>query len=242
MKKNIVVCICLFILTVPVFSQIIDKAQYTAIDPYDYKLEEDKPPPRSRIIKYYKSVVEFVSEVKDNDALIYQFISLDKRTPLRLKPNPESKLRPPSPGQTVTVYYTMNKLRSVSVVLDAFEDNRNKDEKGLGVEKSSIPSSSNIKKSDYVLITPDDYSDDAFFTQEGDDDRKFYATLQFVSQEGILFSFSNPENTNEKQVFLKMKAGRRYPVYTVGQKMVVFFTATKEAKDYLRLDDIEVRN
>jgi hypothetical protein len=240
MRKNLVVCVCLFILTVPVFGQAIDKAQYKAIDPFDYKLEEDRPT-RTRVINKYKSVVDFVSEIKENSTISYEFISLDKRTPLRLIPNPESKLKPPSPGQTVTIYYTMNKLRTVSVALDAYEENRNKDEKGLGVEKSSI-SSSNIRKSEYELITPDDYSDDALFTQEGDDDRKFYATLQFVSQEGILFQFSSPENVGGKPALLFMKVGRRYPAFTAGQKMIVYFTATKEAKDYLRLDDIVVMN
>jgi len=242
MRKNLVVYVCLFILAVPVFGQAIDKAQYKAIDPFDYKLEEDKPT-RTRIINSYKSVVEFISERKENNTVFYEFISLDKRTPLRLIPNPDSNLKPPSPGQTVTIYYTMNKLRTVNVVLDAFEDNRNKDERGLGVEKSPIPStSSNIRKSDYELITPDDYSDDAFFTQEGDDDRKFYATLQFVAQEGILFQFSNPGNAGEKPALLFMKVRRRYPAFTAGQKMIVYFTATKEAKDYLRLDDIVVMN
>jgi hypothetical protein len=154
-------------------------------------------------------------------------------------------LRPPSPGQTVTIYYTMNKsLRgTVNVLLDAFEDNRNKDERGLGVEKSSIPSSSpNVRKSDYEQISTDEYTDNAFFTQEGDDERKFYAILQFVSQEGILFQFTNPGNTSEKTAFLFMKVGRRYPVFTAGQKMTVYFTASKEYKDFLRLDDIVVMN
>jgi len=243
MRKNLVVYVCFFILTVPVFSQAINKAEYKAIDPFDYKLEEDKPV-RTRIINRYKSVVEFVSEKKENNTVFYEFLSLDKRTPLRLIPNPESNLKPPSPGQAVTIYYTMNKLRTVTVVLDAFEDNRNKDEKGLGVEKSSIPSvSPNVRKSDYELITPDDYRDDAFFTQEGDDDRKFYTTLQFVSQTGIEFKFSSPENVLEKPVFLYMKVERRYPAFTVGQKMIVYFTATKEeTKDFLRLDDIVVVN
>jgi len=241
MRKNLVVYVCLFLLTVPVFSQAVNKAEYKAIDPFDYKLDEDKA--RRGAERKFKSVVEFVSEKKENNTVFYEFISLDKRTPLRLIPNPDSNLKPPSPGQTVTVYYSVRKLSEDQRVLDLFEDNRNKDEKGLGVEKSPIPSSSpNVRKSDYELITPDDYKDDALYTQEGDDDRKFFATLQFVSQEGILFLFSSPVNNAEKPAFLKMKVGRRYPVFTAGQKMVVYFTATKEAKDYLKLDDIVVVN
>jgi hypothetical protein len=241
MRKNLVVYVCLFILTVPVFSQAINKAEYKAIDPFDYKLDEDKA--RRGTERKFKSVVEFVSEKKENNTVFYEFISLDKLTPLILFPNPASNLRPPSPGQTVTVYYSVRKTSEDQRILDLFEDNRNKDERELGVVKSSIPASSpGIDRRAYIEISPDEYTDDAFFTQEGDDDRKFFATLQFVSQEGILFLFSNPVNNTEKPAFLKMKVGRRYPAFTAGQKMRVYFTATKEAKDYLRLDDIVVMN
>jgi len=243
MRKNLVVYVCLFILTVPVFGQTIDKAQYVAKDPFDYKLEEDSAR-NGTMNKKYKSVVDFVSEKKENNTIFYEFLSLDKLTPLTLFPNPDSKLIPPSPGQTVTVYYTMSKRgNAATIILDAFEDNKNKDEKGVGVEKSPVPSSSpNVRKSDYEEITPDDYKDDALFTQEGDDDRKFYAVLQFVSQEGIIFKFSSPENAGEKPAFLSMKVRRRYPVLTAGQKIRVYFTAIKEYKDFLRLDDIVVMN
>jgi len=185
-------------------------------------------------------VVDFVSEIKENNTTFYEFISLDKRTPLVLFPNPNSRLTPPSPGQTVTVYYTLNKRgNTATTVLDAFEDNKNKDEKGLGVEKKPI-TSSNIKKSEYQEISTDDYKDNAFFTQEDDDDRKFKSTLQFVSQEGIIFKFSSLEKPGETPAFLFMKVGRRYPVFTAGQRMVVYFTASKDYKDFLRLDDIEL--
>jgi len=241
MKKNIVVCVCLFILTVPVFGQTIDKAKYTAIDPFDYKLEEDKA--RSGTInKNYKSVVEFISERKENNTIFYEFISLDKLTPLTLFPNPNSKLKPPSPGQIVTVYYTMSKRgNTATIVLDAFEDNRNKDEKGIGVEKSAIlPSTPNIKKSEYEAITADGYRDDALYTQEGDDDRKFHTILQFVAQEGIFFKFSRPDTPPEELAIILMKVKRRYPQFTAGQRMTVYFTASKAYKDFLILDDIVV--
>jgi hypothetical protein len=242
MRKNLIVYVCLFLITVPIFGQAINKAEYKAIDPFDYKQDEDRV--RRGNIRQFKSVVEFVSEQKGDITTFYEFISLDKRTPLRLIPNPDSNLKPPSPGQTVTVYYTVRKLSNEdNRVLDMFEDNRNKDEKGLGVEKSPIPSTSpNVRKSDYEKISTDEYTDNAFFTQEGDDERKFFAILQFVAQEGILFQFSNPENSGEKTAFLFMKVKRRYPVFTAGQKMTVYFTASKEYKDFLRLDDIVVMN
>jgi len=246
MRKNLVLYVCLFILFVPVFGQDIVKTEYKAIDPFDYKLEEDKPVTR-RVINKYKSVVEFVSEKKSDSTVFYEFVSLDKRPPttLRLIPNPDSQLKPPAPGQTVTIYYTMNKLRTVSVVLDAYEDNRNKDEKGIGVVKSSInPAPSTFRKSDYIQITPDKYKDDEQDYQDDENERKYYVILQFESQDGIFLTFLTPENTDEKPAFLKKKwhVGRRYPYFNPGQKMTVYFTAKKETNDHLYIDDIVVMN
>ena len=240
MKKNLAVCVCLFLLIVPVFGQTIDKAQYKAIDPFDYKLEEDSAR-NGTMNRKYKSVVEFISEKKENNTIFYEFLSLDKRTPLTLFPNPNSKLTPPSAGQTVTVYYTMNKRGNMAnIVLDAFEDNKNKDEKAIGVVKSPIlQSTPNIKKSEYKTITADDYRDDALFTQEGDDDRKFISQLQFISQDGIIFKFARPDNTVDKLAVISMKVKRRYPQFATGQTLTVYFTASKEYKDFLNLDDIE---
>jgi hypothetical protein len=225
-------------LTVSVFGQNIDKAQYRAVDPFDYKLDEDRV--RRGTERKFKSVVEFVSETKSGNTTFYLFSSLDKNTLLPLEPRPGMK--PPSRGQAVTVYFTANKRANEDMrTLDAFEDNRSKDEQGLGVEKSTIlPSTPNLRKSEYIRITSDDYRDDALFTQEGDDDRKFYSTLQFVSKEGIIFKFSSPENPLEQPAFLTMKVKRRYPQFTAGQKMVAFFTASKDYKDFLILDDIEL--
>jgi len=239
MKKNLVVCVCLLIVTVPVFGQAIDKAQYKAIDPFDYKLDEERA--KRGEIRKFKSVVDFVSEIKEKNTVTYEFISLDKRTLLTLEPMPGMK--PPSPGQTVTVYYTVRKRTEDQRDLDLFEENRNKDEKGLGVEKSAIlpfPALPDRERQSYKEIRTDDYKDDALFTQEGDDDRRFKSTLQFLSQTGILFKFKNLENATEEMAFLPMKVKRRYPAFTPGQKMIVYFTASKLYKDFLILDDIEL--
>jgi hypothetical protein len=37
-----------------------------------------------------------------------------------------------------------------------------------------------------------------------------------------------------------MKVQRRFPELTVGQEMTVYFTATKEFKDFLIMDDVEL--
>jgi hypothetical protein len=242
MKKALVVSVCFFILTVSIFGQAVNKAQYRAIDPFDYKLDEYKA--RRGTERKFKSVVEFVSEIKDGSKVSYLFASLDKHTLLPLEPNfrLDPNMKSPSAGQAVTVYYTVIKTpKEDNRVLDAFEDNRNKDEKGLGVEKSPIPASSpGVRKAEYEAISAIDYRDDALYTQEGDDDRKFVTELQFVSQEGIIFKFTSPDSPNEKLPFLTAKVMRRYPQYSIGQKMKVFFTATKEFKDFVILDDIEL--
>jgi len=238
MKKTLFVSVCFFVVTVSVYSQAVDKSQYKAIDPFDYKLDEDKA--RRGAVRKFKSVVEFISENKSGNSTFFLFSSLDKNVSIALDPKPG--IKPPSPGQTVTVYYTVTKRGAEDTrELDAFEDNKNRDEKAIGVEKSPVLSSSpNVKKSDYEEITPDEYRDNALYTQEGDEDRKFKSTLQFVSQEGILFKFSRPEDSAEKLAFLPMKVRRRYPAFTAGQKMNVYFTASKEYKDFLILDDIEL--
>jgi len=237
MRKNLVVFISFFILTIPVFSQAVDKAQYKPIDPFDYKLDEDKA--RRGAERKFKSVVEFVSENKTGNTTFYLFYSLDRHTLLHLEP--KEGLKPPAPGQIINVYYTVIKRSGEDMrTLDAFEDNKNRDEKGIGVEKTPILASSNIKKSEYSELTPDDYRDDALFTQEGDEDRKFRTRLQFVSQEGILFKFSSPQNALKEPAFLTMKVKRRFPIFSAGQKMYVYFTASKDYKDFLILDDIEI--
>jgi len=238
MKKNLVVCVCLFVLTVPVFGQAIDKAQYKAIDPFDYKLDEDRA--RRGTERKFKSVVEFVSEIKSGNTTSYLFSSLDKNTLLSMEPR--AGMKPPARGQAVTVYYTVRKTpKEDQRSLDAFEDNRNKDEQGLGVEKSPIlPSTPNLRKTEYEEISANDYRDDALYTQEDDEPRKFKTTLRFISQDGILFKFSRPDSNTEEVAFLPMKLRRRYPQFTAGQRMVVYFTAVKEFKDFVILDDIEL--
>jgi hypothetical protein len=239
MRKNLVVCVCLFLLTVPIFGQNIDKTQYKAIDPFDYKLDEDKA--RRGTERKFKSVVEFVSEVKEAGRTPqYLFSSLDKITMLRLEPR--QGMTPPSPGQAVTVYYTVRKTPTEDQrALDAFEDNRSKDEKALGVEKTPIlPSTPNLNKRSYEEIKADEYRSDALYTTEDDEPRKFKVRLRFMSQDGILFKFSRPESNAEEPAFLPMKLKRRYPQFTAGQVMDVYFTAVKEFKDFVILDDIEL--
>jgi len=241
MKKNLVLTVCLFILTVPVFSQAITKTQYAAIDPFDYKLDEFT----TRTIgtaRKYKSVVEFTKEIKNGNTVTFSFISLEKDTILDLKIKPGIKT--PSPGQTVTVYYSATKGNRTDVlddrVLDDWEDNKNKAD--IGAKKSAIVPST-IKKDDYTELSADGVRDSGLMTQEDDEDkiRKLKCTMQFESQEGILYKFSRAETNADKLAIFVMTARRRYPPFAAGKKAVVYFTAIKEgSKENLYLDDIEV--
>jgi hypothetical protein len=233
-KPFLGIVICFFILTVKVYGQVVDRTQYRAIDPFDYLLDEDKA--RRGSTRRFKSVVQFVSENRTGNNAFYLFSSLDKNVTLPLA----GPMPPPSVGQQVTVYYTVIKRDRDTRVLDEI-DYTNNTEQGIGVVKSEIPRSSGINKSRYTEISSSDYRDDALFTLEGDDDRFFKARLVFVSQDGILYKFSDPESY-EKGIppAIPMKVQRRFPVFTAGQEMTVYFTATKEFKDFLIIDDVEL--
>jgi hypothetical protein len=235
MKKPLLgIIVCFLFLTVNVYSQVVDKSQYRAIDPFDYLLDEDKA--RRGATRRFKSVVQFVSENRTGNSTFYLFSSLDNNVMLPLA----GPMPPPSVGQQVAVYYTVVKRDRDTRVLDEI-DYTNNTERGIGVVKSEIPRLSGIDKSKYIEISSSDYRDDALFTLEGDDDRYFKARLIFVSQDGILFKFSDPESY-EKGIppAIPMKVQRRFPVFTEGQEMTVYFTATKEFKDFLIMDDVEL--
>jgi len=251
MWKNLIVFVSFFIFSVPVFSQAINKTQYTAIDPFDYKLYEytnrfgENITRRVGVAQKFQSVVQYVSQNKSK----YVFSSLDNHTTLELEPAPG--INSPSPGQTVTVYYTVKRLNRNDVederILDAWEDNRNKDEKGIGVEKSRIlPPPKEFKRDDYNEVSFAEYLIEAQDIQDEDGvagSRKYVLTeLLLLSQDGIIFKFSTPDDPKLASFFGKVTRRYDYEKFKVGQKMKVYFLATKNVLDYKRLDDIVVMN
>jgi len=251
MRKNLVLTVGLIILTVPVFSQNINKTQYTAVDPFDYKLYEYTNKLGNNITREvgkprkFKSVVEFVSETQTK----YNFSSLDKHTTLEIEPAPG--LKPPSPGKVVTIYYTVNWRNKRFVdddrILDLWEENNNKDEKGLGVQKSGIlPPPSEFKANDYIEASLARYKEETQDIQDEDQEEKprryLLSDLILLSQDGVLFKFSTPDEPKVPVVSGKVTRRYDYEKFKVGQKVKIYFTAVKDAYDYRQLDDIVVMN
>ena len=213
-------------ITVSTFGQAVDRSQYKAIDPFDYRLDEEHAA-KGRVERF-KSVVQFVSQ----NGTVLSFASLDQGTTLGLKSN--RPINPPPAAQRVTVYYTATKGISDSLVLDEI-DFDNTTEAGIGLIKSAVPGSSGIKKSDYKEIDLFEYKMDEENAQRGDV-RKYKSTVKFLSQDGIKFSFISFDGG----IPILLKVSRRFPVLAPEQTVTIYYTATKGVVDSLTLDDIEL--
>jgi hypothetical protein len=217
--------VCLFVIAVSAFGQAVNKSQYKAIDPFDYKLDEEKAA-KGRVEKF-KSVVQFVSQ----SGTVFSFSSLDQGTTLGLKSN--KHINPPAASQKVTIYYTATKGIIDSLILDEIDFN-NSTEAGIGLRKSTVPASSGIRKSDYKAIDPFDYKMDAENAQRGDV-RKYKSAVKFSSQDGIKFSFLSLDGGT----LISPRVSRRFPSLAPDQKVTVYYTASKGIIDSLTLDDME---
>jgi hypothetical protein len=227
MKKYIFGAVVGFIvITVSVFGQAVDKSQYKAIDPFDYKLNAEKAA-KGRVEKF-KSVVQFDSQ----SGTTFSFSSLDQGTTLTgLKS--DKYINPPAAAQRVTIYYTATKGAIDSLTLDEI-DYTNSTEAGIGLKKSTVPASSGIRKSDYKEIELLHYKIDAENAQR-DDVRKYKSTVKFSSQDGIKLSFTNLDGGT----LISPKVSRRFPSFTPNQRVTIYYTATKGIVDSLTLDDVE---
>ncbi|MCL2043729.1 MAG: hypothetical protein FWG89_06285 [Treponema sp.] len=231
MKKLIGFAVCFCIFSIPVFSQAVNRDSYTAIDPFDYWLNEEQA--ARRAVRRFKAVVEFVSQ----NGQIFNFISADRNT--RLDVRAPVSIAPPSPGRTAVIYFTATKgnINDTRILDDI--DYTVTTESGIGLVKSSVNTSSGVNRSLYTEISAVDYKDDALFTQEDDDDRQFRAIVRFESQDGILyrFHFDNTDDETIPPIYIRVRW--RIPVLSAGQLVTVYFTASKEIKDHLFLDHIE---
>jgi hypothetical protein len=206
----------------------IDRNQYTAIDPFDYKLNEKKADDGS--VRKFKSVVQFWFQTDK----VITFRSLDRATTLDVT-IAKRKITPPESDQIVTIYYTATKKKLDTLVLDEI-DYSNTTEAGIGLVKSTHASPA-IDRAGYTEIEPFDYKIEAANTLQGDK-RKYKSTMLFSAQNGITFYFVS-EETDEEGTLLTLRANRRFPPLTMGQKVTVYYTATKGIVDSLSLDDIE---
>jgi len=206
----------------------IDRDQYTAIDPFDYKLNERKADDGS--VRKFKSVVQFW--FKSDKGLT--FYSLDHGTTLDVVVT-NKRITHPAADQIATVYYTATKKRLDTLVLDEIDYN-NTTEEGIGLVKST-PVPPVIDRASYTEIEPFDYKIEAANAEQGDT-RKYKSTMLFSAQNGITFHFVS-EETDEEGTLLTLRADRRFPPLTMGQKVTVYYTAAKGIVDSLSLDDIE---
>jgi hypothetical protein len=224
-KLSLGFVVCLFAVIVPVFGQI-DKGQYKAIDPFDYKLDERNA--ARGAIRKFKSVVQFGSQ----SGTVFAFTSLDRGTTLNLTST--RNINPPTAGQSVTIYYTATKRIIDSLVLDDIDTGITTEE-GIGLVKSGIPSSTGVNKSVYREIDPFDYKIEAEHAQRGDT-RRYKSTVLFSAQSGITYYFTN----QAEGTMLALRARHRFPLLSVDQKVTIYYTATKGIVDSLVLDDIEL--
>jgi hypothetical protein len=216
--------VCFFVLTASVFGQAVDRNQYKAIDPFDYKLDEENA--ASGVERKYKSVVRFVSQ----NSSVFQFISLDRGTTLSLANR--GNMRPPSAGQTVTIYYTATRRIRDILVLDEI-DSSNTTEAGIGLVKSTVPASA-IDRSDYKDTSVWDYILEAEQTEQGDV-RKYRSTVLFSGRDGLNYSFSGGEGDD----MITLKVTRRFNPITENHIVIIYYTAEKGfPRDMLVLDDI----
>ena len=222
-------CICFVALSVTVCSQKkIDKSQYTAIDPFDYKLDEKKA--EDGAVRKFKSVAQFWFQT----GKVFTFYSLDRGTTLDVTVTGK-QTPPPEADQIATIYYTATKKRLDTLVLDEI-DYSNTTEEGIGLEKSTLVSPG-IDRAGYREIEPFDYKIEAVNAEQGEV-RKYKSTMLFSAQNGITFYFVS-EETDEEGTLLTLRAGRRFPPLDMGQKVTVYYTAAKGIVDILSLDDIE---
>lgn len=218
--------LCFVVFSVSVCKQKgIDKSLYTAIDPFDYRLEE-KNTERDAVRKY-KSVVRFI----DRKGAGFSFRSLDDGTTLDL--TVAKRTTPPAEDQVVTIYYTATKGLLDILALDQI-DYTNTTEEGINLVKSAVSDTSDIDRASYREIDPFDYKIEAELAQQGDV-RKYKSTVLFSSQNGIRYYFKS-----DAEELLTMNVEQRFPSLDPEQRVTVYFTATKGIVDTLSLDDIEL--
>jgi len=221
--------ICFVAFSVTVCGQKkIDRSQYTAIDPFDYKLNERKA--EEGAVRKFKAVVQYWFK---NDKG-FTFYSLDRGTTLDVAVT-NQRIVPPSTDQIATIYFTATKKRLDTLVLDEI-DYSNTAEEGIDLVKSTFVSPE-IDRNSYREIEPFDYKMEAENAEQGDK-RKYKSTALFSAQNGITFYFVS-DDSDEEGTLLTMRTDRRLPPLTMGQKVTIYYTATKGVVDLLALDDIE---
>ena len=231
MKKLFITLTILYLfLPFPALIHAIDRTQYRAIDPFDYRLDEDRA--ARGAIRKFASVVRFESAHNSRNTTIFNFTSLDGRTSLDARVT--GRMNQPESGQIVTIYYTGTKRVADTRILDDI-DLTNTSESGIGVVQSPVAAQTDFNRALYEEIDPFDYKMDVVFIGEGEI-RKYWSTMQFSSQDGTVYFFASLDP--EQSTRLRMRAARRFPPMTEGQRVTVYFTAEMGFLDALTIDYI----
>jgi len=227
MKKLFMISVLVFFVYNVLPAQSIDKTKYKAIDPFDYEIEAANA--QRRDVRKYVSVVQFWLQ---NGMDVY-FRSLDGNTALNVK---MSHRFPAMPfGQILAIYYTATKSQTIDYLFLDDIDPSITNEADIGLTKSDENALSDIDRSSYTVIDPFDYELEAFNTPQGEV-RKYLSVVQYFLQSGMDISFRSLDGNTD----LNLKAFRRFPAMTIGQRMVIFYTATKDqTADNLVLDEID---
>jgi hypothetical protein len=229
MKKQIVVLFSVFLFAGSIFGQSIDKSQYKAIDPFDYKLESESA--KRGVVRKFVSVVQFWGQSGTN----MSFNSLDGGTffsSLKIT----RRFNPMEFKQKVAIYYTATKgSYTDELVLDDVDTGITTEE-GIGLKKSSISSAGSIDRTSYKEIDPFDYKLEVDNIQKGSV-RKYKSIVLFWGQSGNSMSFNS---LDEGTFFSSLKITKRFNSMKFKQKVTIYYTATKGSyTDELVLDDVE---
>jgi cold shock CspA family protein len=208
----------------------VDRSQYAAIDPFDYKLNERKAEDGS--VRKFKSVVQFWFKNEKG----FTFYSLDRGTTLDVAVT-DQRITTPEANQIATIYYTATKKRLDTLVLDDI-DYTNTTEEGIGLVKSDLAPPA-IDRASYRDIEPFDYKIEAENADQGEV-RKYKSTVLFSAQNGTTFYFVSQEDDDAEGTLLTVRANQRFPSLMMGQEVTVYYTAKKGIVDLLSLDDIEL--
>ena len=208
----------------------IDRSLYAAIDLYDYRLSINSS--ENGAIRNYKSTVAFFMQAGNQ----FYFESLDGSTSVCFEAN--KRFLPMRRGQKVTIYYiaTKNEYMDIDSVLLADIDYEN-----LTAVGDDVKSQVDIGDIDLSLYTEVDLYDYILSIKNVDYGavRSYKSFVMFFMQSGNQFYFESLDGSTS----VCFEANKRFPSLRRGQKIIVYYTATKNKYmdiDSVVIDDIQL--
>jgi hypothetical protein len=137
-------------------------------------------------------------------------------------------------GQKVTIYYTATKNYADKLILDDIDYDNTTADVGSTQNNNETGPAVSVDKTKYVAIDPFDYELQSKQMANGSI-RKYKSIVTFLTQSGTTYMFKSLDGGTS----LWVEATRRYNPMTYGQKVTIYYTATKNYADKLVLDDID---